>query len=177
VSERETTCGLVSPGVAGRVKLVVTMPDVEPEVEAAAPSPRREKACQIWSLLAPPVSTWSADRMASRACTKLGLAGWSLRPSLTSFIARLLPPLRPGTFGSYPWAMLGLYPYLLMSSQFRSHSALHQSSPASCTSVLRLIPLTVPLVPKWSNVSGLMVMSKLYGLRRMPEPVGPWPRT
>jgi hypothetical protein len=161
VSERETTWGLLTPASPGRLKLTATVLAVELAVDAVAPSPRREKACQIWSLLTPPVSATSAARMASRDWTNDGLAACSLRASATSFIARLLPPLRPATSGSYPWAMVGLYPYLLTSSQFRSHRALHQISPALCTSVLRGMPPTLPVVPKWSNVSGSIVMSKL----------------
>ena len=58
---------------------------------ALKPRPRRAKACQIRSWFSPPVRIVSAWRIASRASTNVGLAGWSFSASMTSFSARMLP--------------------------------------------------------------------------------------
>ena len=63
---------------------------VEPWL-ALNPRPRLAKAVQSRHLLAPPLSARSAAMMASRASTKPGLQGWSLRPSMTSWSAMMLP--------------------------------------------------------------------------------------
>ena len=67
----------------------VTQPNVNRVVELAGevalkPMPRLAKAAHSWLRLAPPVSTWSAWRMASRACRKFGFAGDRFIPSVTN---------------------------------------------------------------------------------------------
>ena len=117
---------------------------------APRPMPLLANACQMSSLLAPPVSTWSAWSSASRPSRNDGLTGMSLSESITSCSARLLPAFRPGVSGSYPPAMFSLKPYLPISSQLMSHNAEHQITPMSWTSVL------LAMSPK---VSGSMDMS------------------
>ena len=53
------------------------------------------KPSQISHWLAPTVRTWSASRMAFRPSTKPGLQGCSFSPSITSWTARLFPPVVP----------------------------------------------------------------------------------
>ena len=60
---------------------------------ALYPSPRLAKPRQISQWFAPPVSAASAARMALRPSTKPGLHGWNFMPSITSWNARLLPPV------------------------------------------------------------------------------------
>src|SRR5687767_11316364 len=85
---------------AGSAKL--TTPSarlLESPCEASEPRPRLANARQISHWLAPlpaapvPVSTSSAGRIALRPSTKPGRQGWNFIPSITSWMARLLPPV------------------------------------------------------------------------------------
>src|SRR5262245_60894243 len=80
-------------GFGGRSNAALMMVELELDVEALKASPRRANAVQISNRFAPPYRTWSAWMIASRACMKVGLAGWSLSPSMTSQSALIFPAL------------------------------------------------------------------------------------
>ena len=88
-------CVAVGSGtqIGGSSKLSITASVfAELPSEALKPMPRFENAAQIRHSFAPLFAFWSAERIASRPSTMEGLQGWSLRPSITSWSARLLPP-------------------------------------------------------------------------------------
>src|SRR5438093_7528300 len=60
---------------------------------ALNPRPRFAKPRQISHWFAPPVSAMSAVRIAFRPSTNPGLHGWNFIPSITSWKARLFPPV------------------------------------------------------------------------------------
>src|SRR5437867_6556434 len=79
---------------AGRSK--ASMPSVlllELPWLALNPSPRLAKARQISHRFVPPVSATSAVRIALRPSTNPGEQGWNFIPSMTSWMARLFPPV------------------------------------------------------------------------------------
>src|SRR5262249_21257505 len=121
---------------AGMVKSTVTVPELELEVEALAPSPRRANADQISNKAAPPLRAVSAAMMASPAWVNDGLAGWGFSASMTSRRVSLLPAWPGPAAAVHPVARFGSNPYLLISSQFRSHSVDAQISPVLWTSLL-----------------------------------------
>ena len=61
--------------------------------DALKPRPRLAKPRQIAHWFSPPVSARSAARMPSRPSSKPGLHGWNFIPSVTSWMARLFPPV------------------------------------------------------------------------------------
>src|SRR5205823_10222457 len=125
--------------------------ELELTVEASAPSPRRANADQISNRSAPPSRALSAAMMASRACVNDGLAGWSFSASMTSRRVSLLPAWPGPVAAVHPVARLAWNPYLLTSSQFRSHKVDAQISPVLWTSLVESLLYA-------ENVSGSMVM-------------------
>ena len=90
------------------------------------------------------MSITSAPRMASRACRNVGSQTLSLSPSITSWRARLLPPV--------PWYTSGSKPCFSTRFQYISHRATAQLSPTACTSTMSAM---------FAKVSGLIAMSVL----------------
>ena len=88
---------------------------------ASSPIPRLANACQIRHVLAPALAARSASNRALRACSKVGSQPCCLRPSVTSWSVRLLPPLPPIKSGSKP--------YSPTKSQYISQSATAHTSP------------------------------------------------
>ena len=74
---------------------------------APAPRPRLANARQMAHWFSPPVSAPSAARIASRPSTKPGLHGWNFIPSITSWMARLFPPVGPAVVDVGVVAVLG----------------------------------------------------------------------
>src|SRR4051812_1205129 len=104
----ETEAARLTPlHAAGRSKASapsVALP-LEPWV-ALKPRPRLAKAFQIRHWLAPPLSAWSAERIAFRASTKPGLHGCRFIPSMTSCSERLLPAVGAAKFAEKPCALI-----------------------------------------------------------------------
>src|SRR5262249_35200005 len=115
---------------AGMVNDVVTVPELALEVLAPDPNPRRANAVQMARWYAPPVRFWSAWRIASRAAMNDGLAGWSFSASITSCKAILFPSLPGPPPDWYPVVRSGSNPRWSIISQFMSHRADAQISPA-----------------------------------------------
>src|SRR5690606_23624162 len=95
---------------------------------AVNPRPRRAELAPIVPVSSPPESRSAAAMIASRASSSPGAHPWNFSPSMTYWMARLLPPVYHGAYTS------GLKPCLSIRSQVMSHSTAAQPWPSPCGS-------------------------------------------